>query len=182
MTEAKPKRRWFQFSLRALLVLVSIVAIGSWAYWVAWPWWQAYREQAQFEAAVRQLKISGFNPASMDRLPKQTSDSQVGTGDAKFNYIVGKYVRANASYCIVFTDHWPTEPRTFQPIKIAAYRLQHAPIDYRPYRDHDVPNTGRLREIKHVEDFADFILGDPEDGRHFEYELIYSDPPEIAKQ
>ena len=131
---------------------------------------------------MQQLKIGGFHPASMDRLPKQINDSQLGTGDAKFNYIVGKYVRTNASYCIVFTDHWPTEPRNFEPIKIAVYRLQHAPIDYQPYRDHDLsaynkPDTGWLRESKYVDDFADFILGNAQDGRRYKFELIYSDPP-----
>ena len=144
-------------------------------------------QKAQFEAAVRKLKIGGSHVASRDRLPKQTNDSQSSTGDAKFNYIVSKYVRANASYCIVFTDHWPTTPRNFEAINIAAYRLQHAPLDYKPYRDRDYSKSkqatsGWLRESNFVDDFADFILGDTEDGRKFKYELIYSDPPAKPEQ
>ena len=66
---------------------------------------------------------------------------------------------------------------------MSAYRLRHAPVDYRAYRDHDYssfkePTSSWLREIKYVNDFADFVLGHPEDGRQFQYELIYSDPPE----
>jgi hypothetical protein len=34
MTDAKPKRRWFSFSLRALLVLVLIVALPM--AWLSW--------------------------------------------------------------------------------------------------------------------------------------------------
>ena len=33
MTETKPKRRWLRFSLRTLLVVVTLVAVASWAYW-----------------------------------------------------------------------------------------------------------------------------------------------------
>ena len=33
MTETKPKRRWFRFSLRTLFVLVTIIGVG--AGWVA---------------------------------------------------------------------------------------------------------------------------------------------------
>ena len=29
MTETKPKRRWFRFSLRTLFVLVTIIGVGA---------------------------------------------------------------------------------------------------------------------------------------------------------
>jgi hypothetical protein len=57
MTDAKPKRRWFRFSLRTLLVLVTLAAVGSWAYWIGWPWWLVSREQSQIVELVSQLKI-----------------------------------------------------------------------------------------------------------------------------
>jgi hypothetical protein len=44
MTEIKPKRRWFRFGLRTLLVVVTLAAVGSWGYWVAWPWLREYRQ------------------------------------------------------------------------------------------------------------------------------------------
>ena len=105
------------------------------------------------------------------------------TSDANCTYIAGKYIRTNASYCIIFTD-----PQAYQTskqvglvegisISVAAW-----PPDYQPCQKHDLsalyePTSGWVREYRYVDDFADYILGDPEDGRHFEYELIYSDPP-----
>jgi hypothetical protein len=48
----EPKRRWFQFSLRMLLVLIAVVAIGC--GWVAYELNQA-RQQRQIVAAIRHL-------------------------------------------------------------------------------------------------------------------------------
>jgi len=187
MTEIKPKRRWFSFSLRALLVVVTMAAVGSWACWVAWPWWQAYREQAQFEAAVRQLKIGDPNLLDNHLLPTKNNDSWFSTGDGKFLYLTGKFIRSTFSYCIVCTARTPKPMTKFDWVNVSVYRLNHAPPNYQPYRDHDCSafkeyTSGWSREIKYVFDFADFILGDAEDGRHFEYELIYSDPPAKPRQ
>ena len=33
------RRRWFRFSLRMLLAVVTLAAVGSWGYWIGWPWW-----------------------------------------------------------------------------------------------------------------------------------------------
>ena len=180
MTETKPKRRWFRFSLRALLAVVTLAAVGSWAYWVAWPWWQAYREQIGFEAAVRELRISGGDSIHLERLPLQRSDTTHSTRDINLSYDIGKYVRRNASYCIVCSLR-----HKFEFLKISAFRLQHAPDDYQPYREHNLTGrgtltAGQLRELKYIDDFADFILGDAQDGRRYQYELIYSDPPDKA--
>jgi len=185
MNEAKPKRRWFTFGLRTLFVMVTLAAIGSWAYWVGWPWWMDYREQRQFEAAARQLKIQDNDVADERRLPPKVHDMWHNTGDKRFHYKIGKYIRTNVSYCIVFTFRKPAEPSAhFEPLKVSVYRVQHAPVDYRPYRDHAESiyagshSPAWVRDLEYINDFEDFILGDAEDGRPFQYELIYSDPPE----
>jgi hypothetical protein len=182
MSDAKPERRWFRFGLRTLLAAVTLAAIGSWGYWVAWPWWQGYREQVEFEAAVRELRISGGESIHLERLPLQRSDTTHSTRDINLSYDIGKYVRRNASYCIVCSLR-PPEADKFEYLKISAFRLQHAPDDYQPYREHNLTRSGPLtvgllRELKYIDDFADFILGDTQDGRRYQYELIYSDPPD----
>ena len=48
MDQPPATRLCFRFSLRALLVVVTLAAVGSWAYWIAGPWWAIYREQHEF--------------------------------------------------------------------------------------------------------------------------------------
>jgi hypothetical protein len=114
-------------------------------------------------------------------LPLQRGDTTHSTRDKDFSYSIGKFVRRNASYCIVWSLR-PPEAGKFEYLKLSAYRLQHAPVDYQPYRKHDLSGrekltAGQLRELTYIDDFADFILGDAQDGRRYQYELIYSDPP-----
>jgi hypothetical protein len=55
MTVAKPKLRWFQFSLRTLLVFVTLCAIPC--SWLAVKMQQAKRQR---EAVVAIEKLGGF--------------------------------------------------------------------------------------------------------------------------
>jgi hypothetical protein len=50
------RRRWFQFRLRTLLVVVTVAAVASWGYWMAWPWLYSYLERRRFELAASQIK------------------------------------------------------------------------------------------------------------------------------
>ena len=56
MSETKPKRRWFRFSLRTFLAVVTLAAVASWAYWICWPLWAKGAAQLAFERSARQLK------------------------------------------------------------------------------------------------------------------------------
>ena len=117
----------------------------------------------------------------LERLPLQRSDTTHWTRDINLSYDIGKYVRRNADYCIVCSLR-PPEADKFEWLKISAFRLQHAPDDYQPYREHNLAargklTAGQLRELTYIDDFADFISGDAQDGRRYQYELIYSDPP-----
>ena len=67
MNDSSDRRRWFQFRLRTLLVVVTLAAVASWGYWFGWPWWQNYQQQVRFEAAVRQLK-TGMTPDAAEAL------------------------------------------------------------------------------------------------------------------
>lgn len=49
----RPKRRWFQFSLRTLLILIT--AGSLWLGWYMFRWRQQQAQQKQAAAAVRQL-------------------------------------------------------------------------------------------------------------------------------
>jgi hypothetical protein len=71
MTEANPKRRWFRFSLRALFLLVFVVAVGSGFF--AFKLQQA-RQQRQVIAAIESLGGSvaydfDFHPWEYQRRP-----------------------------------------------------------------------------------------------------------------
>ena len=119
------------------------------------------------------------------RIARETENANIAwtKADKKYQYIVGKYIRTNANYCVVFTGRLPAKlPSKFDCVKISVYRLQHAPYDYQPYYKNDFsnfkkPSSGWVKEHRYIDDFAEFILGDELDGRHFECELIYSDPP-----
>ena len=103
MTETKPKRRWFRFSLRTLLTVVAIAAVASWGYWVGWPWWQAYREQVGFEAAVRQLKAGVTTELAEDQIPRQSHDSAIlYSGSSGWTCTITQHFRRNANYCIYY--------------------------------------------------------------------------------
>ena len=164
-----------------MLAVVTLAAVGSWGYWVAWPWWQAYREQVDFETALQKLQRSDVDTSV---LPKNQNDMMQSTVRVSTLDKVGKFIRTNASDCIVLKDrHAPSWPHACESISV--YRLPHAPHDYKPYHERDLsefdhPATSWVREIKYVDDIADFILGDAQDGRRYQYELIYSDPPAKA--
>ena len=59
MTETKPKRRWFRFSLRTLLVTVTLLCV--------WLGWQARIVQER-KGLLELLTQSGGHAADMSRL------------------------------------------------------------------------------------------------------------------
>ena len=66
MTETKPKRRWFRFSLRTLFVLVTIVGVA--AGWVAYQlnW---IRERHKFVVQYGSVEFPGLKPNLNTGLP-----------------------------------------------------------------------------------------------------------------
>ncbi len=101
MDQPPATRRRFRFGLRTLLVVVTLAAVASWGYWVAWPWWQAHREQVDFETAVQKLQRSDVD---LSVLPKNQNDMMQSIFRLPNYYEVGKFIRTNASFCIVLKD------------------------------------------------------------------------------
>ena len=185
MTDTKPKRRWFRFSLRTLLTVVAIAAVASWGYWVGWPWWQAYREQVGFEAAVRQLKAGVTTELAEDQIPRQSHDSAIlYSGSSGWTCTITQHFRRNANYCIyyMYPESSMGSSADVPCVSVSVYRLPCAPHDYRALRDHHFGrrpaiNDTRLQDMDYVGDFADFILDDLPNSHGIKFELIYSDPP-----
>src|SRR5689334_19846235 len=97
MKSAPPKRRWFQFSLRTLLILTTVVAIGC--GWFAMKIRRARRQDAAVEALRKACQANVFydyqTPGSGNR------GSDVPPGPAWFRSIFGEHVFADVEtiYC-----------------------------------------------------------------------------------
>ena len=100
MADPKPTLRWFQLSLRTLLVFVTLCAVlGS---WLGWKTWEARQSR---EAATESGKVDGTELLTLEgftlRLPrgshhqrKQGTDSIIGTitlgkGGLALDYDIG---------------------------------------------------------------------------------------------
>ena len=60
MIEAKPKRRWFRFSLRTFLVIVTLICV-----WLGWEFSSA-RKQKQAVEAIRAIGGNAFYDYQVD--------------------------------------------------------------------------------------------------------------------
>ena len=106
-----PKRRRFRYSLRTLLIVVTLAAIASWAYWIGWPWWliqrerwQIQREQARFVESLKNLK-AGMTTYQATGTVQRGSHCEVFAVDVGANCTVQQsagrvYVWPDASYLI----------------------------------------------------------------------------------
>ena len=181
MTDAKPKRRWFRFSLRSLLAVVTLAGVASW-YWISWPWWVAYREQVRVETAIRHLKAGtppSF-PASLDaarsvvRAVTFKRVSELPEPDDKHPEIVLlPYVTERAVYCICFVvAEKPRSDRHAPSTSLEAFRLPRMPKNYQPKM-----HLKSEPELDYIADFFSIHTGENVDDHRIQYELIYSDPP-----
>ena len=124
MTETKPKRRWFRFSVRTLLVVVTFAAVGSWVYWIGWPWWTNLYEQTEFLAAVRQIK-AGSPTVPMEKLAPggnhrmRKSNCEVALLENETSLY--SYFWKNATYCVLVKST-PSRERFLAP-DLAASRV-----------------------------------------------------------
>src|SRR5689334_7091129 len=60
--DTKPKRRWYQFSLRTFFVLVTLVCVGF-GYWIHWSReWIRQRHEMFQNGLVRDISRPGSRP------------------------------------------------------------------------------------------------------------------------
>jgi hypothetical protein len=196
------KRRWLRFSLRGLLLLLTVAAVGSWVYWDGWARWELRREQQQFVAQAKELKRGGsirdyWRPQLARRGPPFISDR--GGHDAKGRY--KRYLACrwpNALY-VVF---WQFKDSRCTSVEV--FCLPPASKDYKPQTLRSriavkqqaaylaTPGPWRVRppdmsidEPHHLAyklDFVEMISGDRNDDLGFEYVLIHADPAAADRQ
>jgi len=186
MTSApSSQRRRLRFGLRAALVGTTLVAVASWLYWDGWPRYRVFREQRQFEAAVRALTKAPLHREAGTALARFHRTFGVTLSDQsrhQSGYIV--YEWPNAMYFVYFPAK---DSPHFKHTAMELYRLKPALAKYTAQTDsgrrlverfEDHGDDERLNRAAYWGDFNGMISGNRSDSLGFEYELIYSAPPE----
>jgi len=153
--------RRFRFGLRNLLVVVTLAAVGSWAYWFGWPWWSLHREQMRFEAAVQKMKIGMTQDEELACLPDDLTAQIASIGIEWPKPDLHLYLWPNAVYYII--NQLSVNDYTAKIRRIEVFRLPSTP-------------SKTVYDQDHVE-FLRMISDGLANTKGFQYELIYSDPP-----
>ena len=157
------RRRRFRFGLRTLLAVVTLAAVGSWAYCVGWPWWKLHQEQKQFERLAMQLKANVTDNQAWDRLARNPS----------YRIWWNKADGEQSERYYLVPHQWPKAVYVVSSVKAKSDGkwLQH-----RVYRLSSYSSEETFRDS--IGSFVRFLnrgqTGDP----GIQYEVIYSDPPE----
>ncbi len=102
-TVVRTSRHLFRFSLRTLLIVVTVAAIGSWVYWSGWPRFWIFWQQTQFENGARRLKVGSVPLTGMQLVSGKNLQSTTYTSDGRGRLIgLTKHVWPNAVYCIYY--------------------------------------------------------------------------------
>ena len=186
---AIPKRRWFTFSLRTLFAVVTLVAVGSWAYLVGWPLWVKGREQLDFEKSAQQLKAGMTLNEAYQLLRWNQVDGSHPTEtfyNPSGNLVFGTWmIWPNANYCVYFVLPkltWEDDRYDCPTRSVEVFRLPVPPTNYQPQTSIgrfkvDISNglpspEPELRAYR--TDFLKMISGESKNVRGISYELIYS--------
>lgn len=188
-----------RFNLRVALVVTRLAAIVSGVYWHGWERLMRYRAQQAFLAEVGELRrgelISRYWHPAFKQQPRPLITSSGGY-DAKGKY--SKHVAhqwPDAVYVIFwrYEDSYSTSVEVFW---LAPSPKQYTPQTPRAKRElarrADLianPGPGRIwrgvespSQLAYRLDFVEMISGDRSDNMGFDYELIYSDPPQHAEK
>jgi len=176
----------FRFSLRTLLILVTLCAVACWAYWIGWPWWQIQREQARFVASVKNLKAGvTYSHPPWNMVESGSHCKVIATDVAVANDAVPPssariYIWPNAVYLIrCIAEDWksggvpPQVGAARSPcIKIEVFKSFPPPPDYRSKWGADYSAKYGCES-----DLAAIVMEGKPNDNGFKYELIYADPP-----
>jgi hypothetical protein len=193
---AQSPRRWLRFSLRTLVLLLTVTAVATWMYSDGWQRWRWYREQQEFEQQVRGLKAGQRMREFQASSRKIVTHKSAVRGTQRIE--VPKYARyirydwPNATY-IVYCDlnvEPPLWPDITKATRVEVYRLSAIPSHYAPKASAAQDILGRIQSMNQMTpwswdddallftvDFLQMISGNRQDSLGFEYELIYADPP-----
>jgi hypothetical protein len=190
------RRRWFhfgyRFSLRTLMTLVTVAAIGTWGYLEGWPRLVVYWQERQFESGARQLKVGSVPLTGMQLVPGKNPVSTTYTSNGEGRLIgMTKYVWPNAVYCIyyVFPGGYSGGMMQAPCESVEVFRLPPVPLGYmarteagreRAHQD-DGKSGGEAAQMEaYLTDFLTVISSDRQDKHGLQYELIHADPPAKA--
>jgi hypothetical protein len=185
----KRKRRWYQFSLRTLLIVVGFAAVASWSNWIGWPWFKAFLEQHRFETAVKQLRAG--DSVNSELALKLNAGANPSLGYDQQGNLTGlsHYFLTNAAYFIVYRFPKGTGNFFQRPCSsVQVYRLPPVPVDYLKHREvhsmfyPDRNSEGLLppetTERAYMLDVRRYLThGNSLANYGIKCELIYSDPP-----
>jgi len=174
------RRRWFQFRLRTLFVLVAVGALLCWGYWIGWPWFVSYREQLMWMDSAVQVRAG----MTFREAVEKSGEAKTGHySDSRFNYGL-PYRQANfldwpgVEYCICYTRDLTWGPDLpLERIEIFRLSLPVAWYAHFHKKSRGPEDSVRYAPAADHEAFADFVFGDRKNDPGFKYELIYSDPP-----
>ncbi len=182
------KRRNLRFSLRTLLVLVSLSALGTWMYLEGWPRLVVAWQEKQFESGARQLKVGSVPLTGMQLVPGKNPINTTYTSNSSGQLIgMTKYVWPNAVYCIYYTF-----PRGYSGAmmqagceSVAVYRLPPIPVGYvsqseagrvDSHQADGKPGGAAVQRDAYFRDILDVLSGNISETPALNFELIHADP------
>jgi hypothetical protein len=175
-------RRRTAFSLRTLMIIVALGAVGFWVYWSVWPRWQVYRQQAAVEAGAKRLKIGSTAFEGMQFLPgNRVPWTSYSSTPSRKLYGRSDYIWQNVIYCILYTypDNYSGAMSSAPCASVALYRVQ--PPKSRTLKRHEnEPYDTEDKSVRdeYLRDFTLYVLDDNKSQPPpMEFELLYSDPP-----
>ena len=191
-----------QFSLAALMLVVTAVALGMWVYVVLIPALRDRERRTEFETAVRQLK-AGPSRDLFQLLPHDGTLSTTKSSDAHRRYVeIVPFYFDRYWYCVYFVldpsrataSHRMARFPDVQGVdfwdEVRVYRLEPAPRDYETQTKEgrsmrtdfstqkEIPPSSKEQYLR---DFFEIISDRETSNLGIDHELIYFDKAPSAK-